>query len=139
MTWSWRSSPNRNSPGTLINGETSATYTPVAADVGDYLRATASYDDGEEPGKSAQAVSTNRVEAAPVAQNDPPIFDESPSNTAARNVDENTSPGEDIGEPVTATDPEDDTLTYSLDVPSAGHLQHCRHYGSVADQGRLGL
>ena len=117
VTWSWRSSPNRNSPGTLINGETSATYTPVAADVGDYLRATASYDDGEEPGKSAQAVSTNRVEAAPVAQNDPPIFDESPSTS--RDVDENTSLGENIGEPVAATDPESDTLTYSLDVDGA--------------------
>ena len=115
MTWSWRSSPNRNSPGTLINGETSATYTPVTADVGDFLRATASYDDGEEPGKSAEGVSTNRVEAAPVPQNEPPEF---PSNTAARDVDENTVAGEDIGDPVTATDPEDNTLTYSLDVPS---------------------
>ena len=112
VTWSWRSSPNRNSLGTLINGETSATYTPVAADVGDYLRATASYDDGEEPGKSAEGVSTNRVEAAPVPQNEPPEF---PTNTAARNVDENTSPGEDIGERVAATDDADDTLTYSLD------------------------
>ena len=112
VTWSWRSSPNRNSPGTLINGETSATYTPVAADVGDYLRATASYDDGEEPGKSAEGVSTNRVEAAPVPQNEPPEF---PTNTAARDVDENTSPGEDIGERVAATDDADDTLTYSLD------------------------
>ncbi len=116
VTWSWRSSPNRNSPGTLISGETSATYTPVAADVGRFLRATASYTDGERPGKSAQAVSTNRVQAAPVAPNEPPVFNESPSTS--RNVAENTPADTNIGAPVTATDPEDDPLTYSLDVPS---------------------
>ena len=33
-------------------------------------------------------------------------------------MDENTPAGEDIGEPVAATDPNNDTLTYSLDVPS---------------------
>ena len=91
VTWSWRRSPNRNSTGTLISGETSAAYTPVAADVGDYLRATASYTDGEDSGKSARAVSTNRVEAAPVAPNDPPTFVESPSTS--RDVDENTVAG----------------------------------------------
>ena len=115
VTWSWEHSPNRNSSWTLISGATSATYTPVAADVGDYLRATASYDDGEGPSKSAEAVSANKVGPAPAPQNEQPQF---PSNTAARNVDENTPAGEDIGEPVAATDPEDDTLTYSLDVPS---------------------
>ena len=89
-TWSWAGSPNGASSWTLISGETSATYTPVAADVGDYLRATASYDDGEGPGKSAEGVSANVVQAAPVPQNLPPVF--SP-NTAARNVDENTPAG----------------------------------------------
>ena len=74
VTWSWESSPNRNSSGTLISGETSATYTPVAADVNRFLRATASYTDGEGSGKSAQAVSTNRVLPAPVAPNTQPQF-----------------------------------------------------------------
>ena len=53
VTWSWRRSQSRTSLGTLISGATSATYTPVAADVGRFLRATASYTDGEGPGKSA--------------------------------------------------------------------------------------
>ena len=118
VTWSWAHSQNGTSSWTLISGATSATYTPVAADVGDYLRATASYTDGEGSGKSAQAVSTNRVLPVPVAPNTQPLFVEGPSTS--RNVAENTSPGEDIGEPVAATDPEDDTLTYSLDVPSIG-------------------
>ena len=43
-----------------------------------------------------------------------------PPRTVLRDVDENTAPGEDIGEPVAATDPEDnDPLTYSLDVDGA--------------------
>ena len=81
-----------------------------------YLRATASYDDGEGSGKSAEGISANVVQAAPVTPNEPPIFVESPP--ATRNVDENTPAGEDIGEPVAATDPDNDTLTYSLDAPS---------------------
>ena len=115
-TWLWAGSPNGSSSWTTINGETSATYTPVAADVTRFLRATASYTDGAGSGKSAHVVSANRVQAAPAPPNEPPQF---PSNTAARDVDENTSPGEDIGEPVTATDPEDNTLTYSLDADGA--------------------
>ena len=70
MTWSWERSQNGTSSWTLISGETSATYTPVAADETRFLRATASYTDGEGSGKSAQAVSTNRVLPAPVAPND---------------------------------------------------------------------
>ena len=46
--------------------------------------------------------------------NEPPEFDS--GVPAALNVVENTPPGEDIGSPITATDPDtDDTLTYSLD------------------------
>ena len=117
MTWLWERSQNGTSSWTLISGETSATYTPVTADETRFLRATASYTDGEGSGKSAQAVSTNRVLPVPVAPNTQPVFVE--SSPATRNVAENTSPGENIGEPVAATDPESDTLTYSLDVDGA--------------------
>ena len=91
VTWSWRRSQNRTSSGTLISGATSAAYTPVAADVNRFLRATASYTDGEDSGKSALAVSTNKVLPVPVAPNEPPVFVEGPSTS--RNVAENTSPG----------------------------------------------
>ena len=135
VTWSWREFPEQAAPpGTPISGETSATYTPVAADVGDYLRATASYTDGEDSGKSARAVSVNRVEAAPVAPNEPPQF---PSNTAARAVDENTEAGRNIGELVTATDPEDDTLTYSLDVDGAASFDINKDTGQLQTKADL--
>ncbi len=44
--------------------------------------------------------------------NDPPVFDAGPS--AAFSLSENTVAGENVGEPLTATDPDEDTLTYSL-------------------------
>ena len=43
--------------------------------------------------------------------NDPPAF---PDDSGTRSVPENTAPGEKIGDPVTANDPENDDLQYSL-------------------------
>ena len=126
-TWSWESSSNRSS-WTPISGADTQYYRPEADDVGRYLRATASYDDDEGTGKSARAVSVNPVRMA-VSGNTDPQFD---SNvTGDRDVDENTPAGMNIGEPVTATDADNDPLTYTLDdgaeffdiVPTTGQLR----------------
>ena len=42
-TWRWYRSPSRTSMGTMIEGESSATYNVLPADVGMYLRAVAYY------------------------------------------------------------------------------------------------
>ena len=64
VTWVWERSLD-NSTWTTISGATStdttSAYTPVDGDVGSYLRATATYTDPEGSGKSAQAVSANKV------------------------------------------------------------------------------
>ena len=117
VTWSWRRAPSRTARGTIISGATSDSYTPVTADELSFLRTVASYTDGEGSDKSAYLVSTNRVQPAPVGPNEPPEFPT--TETGARSVDENTPPGVNIGEPVAATDPEDDPLTYSLDADGA--------------------
>ena len=66
ITWQWASSDT--SGGTYINinisGAMSASYTPVEADEGDYLRATASYTDGHGSGNTAFAKTA--MTAAPV-------------------------------------------------------------------------
>ena len=128
-TWTWGKSSDGSSNWAAISGATSASYTPVAGDVGDYLRVTASYTDGEGSGKTAQAVSDNPVRAAPVT-NSAPEFD---ADTTTREVAENTPAGQAIGSPVTATDPDTgDSLTYTLGgtdaesfdiVASSGQLQ----------------
>ena len=127
-TWSWARSPNGASDWTPIGGETSDIYTPTTGDRGRYLRATASYTDEEGSGKSAQAISANAVEAAP--GRNPPVLREYP--TATRSVPRNTPAGRNIGSPLSATDADNDALTYSLGGPdwasfdivaSSGQLQ----------------
>ena len=65
ISWVWASSPDGGEGSwSDIGGATSASYTPVAADVDSHLRATASYTDGEGPGKSAASPSTHTVRSA---------------------------------------------------------------------------
>ena len=107
--WQWERSSDGNTDWAGI-GTSSPSYTPVDGDVGYHLRATASYTDGHGPGKTAQAASTQAVQAG---ANRPPEFD---SATATREVPENTEAGENIGAPVTATDPDTgDTPAYTLE------------------------
>ena len=116
VTWEWERSPNGFSNWTSIDGAASASYTPTDDDVGDYLRVMASYTDPEGSGKSADAVSANAVQAAPVTNNRP-VFPSTEAGT--RDVSENTPAGRSIEAPVEATDDDvNDTLTYSLDRAS---------------------
>ena len=116
-SWQWQLSGDRND-WSDIAGATAASYTPVAADEGRFLRVTASYTDGHGPGKTAATV-LDAVRAAPAASNTPPAFPASESGR--RSVPENTPAAQPIGDPVGAVDddPGDTTaLTYSLDVAS---------------------
>ena len=51
VVWTWERSAGRNR-WVAINGATHSSYTPVAADSGEYLRITATYGDGHGTGKS---------------------------------------------------------------------------------------
>ena len=59
--WRWARGDSASGPFTNISGATSQDYTPVDADRGKYLRATASYTDSHGPGKRASGVSTGTV------------------------------------------------------------------------------
>ena len=107
--WQWARSSDGMSNWGDIDSATSASYTPVDADLNQYLRATATYDDTHSTGKSAQAVSVNQVQAAPVV-NLHPIFSDGTATT--RSVAENSPQGTNVGTAVTAIDA--DSLTYSL-------------------------
>ncbi len=69
ITWQWARSPDQTTwtdiPGAMSSGALTATYTPDATDVGQYLRARAMYTDGHSMGKTAQAVTGTTVQAAP--------------------------------------------------------------------------
>ena len=126
-SWVWESSLDRSN-WTAISGATGESYTPVVADVGNYLRVTASYTDGYGSGKTAAAVSGNTVATAPPANRDPEF---PASETGARSVAENTAAGQNIGDPVAATDGDGDSLTYTLGGTDGGS------FGIVATSGQL--
>ena len=60
ITWQWASSSDMSAWTDIVDA-TSDVYTPVAADAGSYLQATAMYTDGEGSGKSKMAVSAKLV------------------------------------------------------------------------------
>ena len=119
--WQWSRSSSENGTYTDIMDEEGTTYTPTSGDVGDYLRASVSYDDGEDEGKSAEATSVHPVQAInspnanPMFPDQDPEMDDVQNETASRTVVENTEAGEDVGLPVSAEDANDgDILTYTL-------------------------
>ena len=137
--WQWARSTRAAGPWTDIEGAGGAggaategeKYTPTANDVGMYLRATATYDDGQsasgDPKKTAHAISANPVQADP--SNDSPTFLDENGNDVTevgttRSIAENSEAGTAVGAPVAATDPGPDgrqeTLTYALGGTDAG-------------------
>ena len=108
-TWRWESSEDQIS-WTFIGGAESKSYTPVDGDVGSFLQVTVFYTDLHGGGNREQTASINAVRVA--ATNRDPAFTEGASTT--RSVSENTAAGQNVGEPVTARDPNGDRLTYSL-------------------------
>ena len=110
VSWQWQRADSETADTwATITDATSDGYVPSLSDVGKYLRAQASYDDGEGTGKNATGVPALAVVAA---SNDPPEFDE--GVTASRSVAEGASVGTPVGAAVTATDPDGDELSYSL-------------------------
>ena len=117
-SWRWARGNTATGSFSNISGATAASYTPVAADVGKYLRATVTYTDPQGSGKTASAVSSSAV----AASNAEPTFDD--GATATRTLPENSSAGVDVvGGVVAATDGDSDTLTYSLSGADAARFE----------------
>ena len=117
-TWQWSRSLNpldlTDHQWVNINNATSASYTPLDADLTYYLQATASYTDGEGSGKSAKAETTQAVGAG---TNRPPDFG---ATSTTRSFPEDTAANTNIGDPVVAYDPDTgNILTYSLEGTDA--------------------
>ena len=130
--WQWARSEDR-ATWTDIEGATSPRRSPSPDDVGMYLRATVTYSDGFGSGKVASAVSANRVEPMTLFNAAPSFIDQdgneaTPHIDVGRSVAENTAVGMPIGEPVSATDADEDILFYELlDTPDLedddGHVR----------------
>ena len=111
VNWTWARSSSWSSGWTAISNATSDSYTPVAGDVGNYLRATATFTNSGGAQVSAHGISAYPVRAAP-ANNAAPAF---ATATATRSIAEDAPVGSAVGDPVTATDTDtNDVLTYTL-------------------------
>ena len=121
--WLWYRIDSATSSSTAITGARTSSYTPVAADVGNLLKVTATYTDGYDSGNMVSASLTTAVADA----NRPPEF---ASATATRSVAENMSAGTLVGSPITATDPNGNDLRYSDSGTDAASF-------TVDDQGQL--
>ena len=60
--WQWSKSSSKNGAYSPIDKATSATYMPVDDYIGDYLRATVTYEDPEGEGKTAKMESDYKVQ-----------------------------------------------------------------------------
>ena len=107
LTWQWSKSLTKRGTFTNISGATGASYTPVDADLGHYLRVTAHYTDGHGPGKSRETTSQN------VILDNPYQVPQFAAETRELSINENAVPGYGVDR-IQANDPDGDDLTYSL-------------------------
>ena len=132
VVWSWERSADRTA-WTTIGEAPSDAYTPSTADRGSYLRATAHYTDGQGSGKKAQGTTDAAVPSniVPVFPDTDPDTDGLQNLATARAVAENTPASGDVGAPVVTTDPDGDTLTYTLSGPDASSFTIDENTGQI--------
>ena len=94
--------------GSSSGGGGSSSYTVAQEDTNFFLQAFVTYTDNRGGGKTAVAVTANRV----FGENQRPTFPS--TENGRRSIPENSRSGVSIGAPVAAEDPENDRLTYSL-------------------------
>ena len=106
IRWRWSRAESSDESFQQIQGALSDSYTPTQADSGYVLRAAATYTDSYDSNKTAHAVT------GAVLLNGPPEFNE--GMAATRQIADGSIGGTEVGDPVTATDPQGDSLSYSL-------------------------
>ena len=105
-TWQWSMGPSMEGPWTEIAGQTKPNRNPTADEIGSYLRATVSYTDSFGT-QTASGVTENPVEKRTLSNALPKFEDVDPIP-----IDENVTGN--IGDPVTASDDDNDVLLYSF-------------------------
>ena len=136
VTWQWSKSSSKGGTYTDIPGDDEAktvSYIPGSADRGMYLRVTGTYEDGEGEGKTVEATSAYPVRAFPTGNSAPGFAEDFDAqadgdNPPAAEIDDGATEGATAGDPITASDANNDRLTYSL---TADVFQINRETGQV--------
>ena len=110
VTWQWAKTktPDMMESWMPITGATDAAYMVTEGDTGYHLRVMATYTDAAG---TDMAMEDSPATMMVTAMMTVPMFD---SETATREVAENTEAGMAIGDPVMGTDADGDTLAYAL-------------------------
>ena len=146
VKWKWASSDAMDGASiTPIERATSDSYTPVADDVGKYLRAMATYNDPHGSDKMAMSVPTETGFMAVEIDdtNRAPTFPDQDDKMDGEQTDqereiaENADPMMPIGVPVVATDPNMDSLTYSLGGTDGASFSIARDTGQLQTKASL--
>jgi len=126
-----------------IKDAESSTYVPVKADEGNYLTAVATYKDGfvtrtsssdaTDKGDAARASSEQATQARRNANSAPSFGDD---ESVSRSVDENVK-GASVGDPVAATDAENDLLIYELSGDGSGDFKVSNKTGQITTAKKL--
>ena len=133
VTWQWATSSSATGPWNDIEEATTKEFTPKEEDIGDYLQVRVEYSDGhavddpytedvDESKDDDDADFGSLVVLAKDYTNTPPNFKDEDTvangKQATREVDENSSAGTEVGDPVAAVDLDDrkmqELLTYEL-------------------------
>ena len=109
-TWQWQSGDSNTGPWTDIADANGTSYAPTGDDIDQFLRTTVSYADGHGTGTDTAYGVTEAVQPEP---NRPPAFDPA---TTTFNISINVRESVRVAPPFSATDPNGDTLTYSITV-----------------------
>ena len=143
LKWQWAKASSSRGSYTDIDKAIASSYTPQDDDNGSYLRVTATYTDPEGSDKSAMARSAYKVQAVRGDNNAPVFPDQDPddegdqSDTATREVAENTAAGQAIGDPLAAEDGNGDILTYTLSGTDADSFSIDWATGQLMTKGAL--
>ena len=117
-TWTWYTSKAADPVvgnmfhWNVVAGETDDSYSPAEADEDKYLWVHVAYTDPQGAAKAADAKSENPVRAE--VSNNANASPDFEANTDTRTVPESTAVGDPVGLPVTATDTDNDIVTYEL-------------------------
>ena len=114
----WYSGPAMDGPWTDLE-VTNPSYTPDEEDEGNYLRVVYTYNDAFADGQTAEAVSDNPVEEKTLANARPKFAGDDADETADgfqvdRTSNEGAAEGSNVGDPISATDGDDDILRYNI-------------------------
>ena len=125
--WQWYRGENSDGPWTAIEGAKSPSRSPVEADIDNYLRVVVTYTDRRGADKTAEGVTDEMVEARTVSNAAPKFGDIDPIK-----VDENATGS--IGDPIVATDADNDLLQYFIDNNGADKADNARFKMSTSGQ-----